>query len=599
MTFELSAGVSSRSGHEWAVSVETSPARIGPSLGRLWRRTAGESGQAPASVDGDLESHVAQARALRLSESLAWRAESAAGGPMDGAIYRAPEGWLVLCRRSAAGSGALARLALVYSALARSRDAVIFTDATGTMLGASARWLELYGFCPGDVLGTNVRRINSHQHPRSFFREMFEQLNDPALATWSGELINRGQKGDLVHVSQTITTFFDDAGLVAGYLAITRDLTGHRDLRERLLRTNEELTERLRDQDQLISMTVHDLRSPLQAALGYVDLALQDLEARSVDRAATRLERAHAAGQRMETLIRSLLDAQASRAGRLELSPSRVWVSALLRSEVELHRVHAARKGITIELEQTGPSLPGIFDELRLGEALSNVVVNAIKFSPPGSVLEVRLASSERGEHEIVVDDPGPGIPPEEREAVFDLYFQSRRAQPSGMARQGSGWGLFIARRIIELHGGSIEALESPSGGCRIRMRFASMAGLEEQRPWAAAVVDPDEGLWPSLSALLRDKDLPAFAAHSANELRQLLATERPNLVFAPDGWIELAALVAAARVPATGAERAVFLMAGEGREVRAAAGGSALVRIVRSWFESAPDDPPAERIPR
>jgi PAS domain S-box-containing protein len=590
VVYEKSLSAPSRAAaRRWRLQVESSPERLGRSAEAYWRELiAARALAGPVPPDLGARCAASAAALQRPFESDTFCFASTAGLAIDFSVFRGRRDWVLLCRPARPHSAGLARLAFVYSALARSRDAVVYTDAAGTLLGASERWLALYGFEPLDVLGENPRVINSRQHPRSFFRDLFTQLVDPAIGTWSGEIFNRSKSGDLIQVWQTITTFPDETGAVSGYLGITRDMTAHRELRERLLRTNEELAARLRAQEELLSMTVHDLRSPLHAALGFIELARLDIEGRSDGRAAARLDRAREAGERLESLIQSLLDAQRAHSGRLELSASRLWVSSVLRSEVELHRVHAARKKVAIELTQTGPSLPGFFDELRLGEAISNVLANAVKFSPSGGTIRVRLESCGDGEHEILVDDPGPGIPDADREAVFQLYYQAGLDARPASERGGSGWGLYIARRVVELHGGELVALDSPEGGCRMRLRFRSLPGVWERRPWAAVVFDPAEEIWAELSAKLLESGTPVLASHSFEDLGMLVEKELPNLVFAPAGEIDAAALRGRVSSAAGGgSEPAVVCMARSpsGLVVVEASGPPALVETVLRAF--------------
>lgn len=570
----------------WTLSVEPSPERLASAAARFWQELMTARGRSEP-VPSDLGDRCfASAAALkRPFESETFCFASPHGPALDLSIFRARHDWVLLARPSRPHAAGLARLSHVFSALARSRDAVVYTDAAGTLLGASERWMALYGFVPLDVLGENPRVINSRQHPRSFFRDLFSQLIDPEVGTWSGEIFNRSKSGELIQVWQTITTFLDESGAVSGYLGITRDMTAHRDLREGLLRANEELAARLRAQEELLSMTVHDLRSPLHATLGFIELAQMDLAASGGGRAAERLERARDAAERLESLIRSLLDAQRAHSGRLELAPSRLWVSAVLRSEVELHRVHAARKKVTIELAQAGPALPGFYDELRLGEAISNVLGNAVKFAPAGSTIQVRLEGSATGEHEILIDDEGPGIPPADREAVFQLYFQSGVDARPAHERKGSGWGLYIARRVLELHRGELVALDAPRGGCRMRLRFRSLDGVWDRAPWVALVFDPAEEIWAELSARLRELEIPVLASHSLADLRLLVEKELPNVVLAPEGIIGLAELREQSRASAAGGgEPAVMLLARtlSGLAVSASGGPPALVENVR-----------------
>ena len=572
----------------WVRTVAASAHEVAASAAAFWQTLSTHDLPAENAPAGLLEGCSRSALALRPYEAEVFRVASEAGLAVDVSIYRGPTDWVLMCRRSQSHSQGLARLAFVYSSLARSRDAVVFTDAAGTLLGASQQWLGLYSFSHLDVLGQNPRLINSRQHPRSFFRDLYAQLVDPEIGTWSGEIFNRGKSGDLIQVSQTITMFPDETGAVSGYLGITRDMTAHRDVRERLLRSNEELGARLRAEDELLSMTVHDLRSPLHATLGFLELAHGDVAAGAAERALLRLERAREAAERMEVLIQSLLDAQRARSGKLELALQRTWVSSLVRSEVELHRVHAARKGIAIELQQSGPALPGYFDELRLSEAISNLLANAVKFSPAGSTIRVRHAGTEAGEHEIEIDDQGPGIPLADREAVFELYFQSATKGQVTIERKGSGWGLFIAKRVVELHGGELAALDSPGGGCRMRMSFRTRAEAWSERPWAAAVLDPSEVVWRDLSATLRDRELPTLAAHSLAELTALAASELPNVIFVAAGAAGLARVAEATALPAgSPAATPLFVIepSAEGLKLLEASGPSRLVETVRGWF--------------
>jgi|CXWL01.1.fsa_nt_gi PAS domain S-box-containing protein len=453
----------------------------------------------------------------------------------DLVAFRTTDGILLQARLAKAQTAGLDQLAMVYSSLARSRDAVVFTDASGTLLGASARWCALYGFHPRDVLGANPRVINSRQHPRSYFRDLWLSLTDRKVGTWSGELVNRGCSGDLVTVWQTITTFRDGQGAIAGYLGITRDMTAYRELRDRLARSNRELRERGQRNEEVLAMTVHDLKSPLLALVGFVDLAARQVAQTPQPEIAEYLARAKDAGRRMETLIHTILDAEQARSGHFELAPTRVSVRSLVRAEIDLHRAHAGRQGVTITLAEEGPVLPTFADELRLAEALANVLSNAIKFSPTDGTVRVSHRSDAIGNHEIVVEDDGPGIPLDERQQVFDLLYQADGGRASVRGRRGSGWGLFIARQVMTLHDGSIAAETAAGGGCRMVLRFGPLWRLWDSRPWAVAVFDPDESLWPQVVRAL-GRGLPVFAAHREAELLELGNHELPNIILHPPG---------------------------------------------------------------
>lgn len=494
-----------------------------------WRRILELTAAAPAGPM--LDAIAAAAAAQAPNEARYVRLECGHDRALDVIAFRTAEGLLLLHRPARPHARGLEQLAAVYSALARSRDAVVFTDAGGTLLGTSAPWRALYGFTPEEVLGQNPRVINSRQHPRSYFRDLWLDLTNPKIGTWSGELVNRGKNGDLVTVWQTVTTFRDGEGMISGYLGITRDMTAHRELRDRLANSNRELANDARRHDELLAMTVHDLKSPLHALLGWVDLAGHQAQAGALAEVGPLLARAKDAGRRMELLIHTIVDAQQARIGRFEATPSRLSVRSLVRSEVELHRAYAGRQELRLELSESGPVLPTFGDELRLAEAIANVLANAIKFSPAGGTIRVEHRSDAAGNQEVAIEDDGPGIPPDEREQVFELLYQSRGVATASQ-RRSSGWGLYIAHEVMLLHDGTIRAEAGSSGGCRMVLRFAPLWRVWRARPWAVAVFDPHETVWPRIAAASSRRHLPVFVAQRPEQLLAIGQHELPNVVI-------------------------------------------------------------------
>jgi PAS domain S-box-containing protein len=270
--------------------------------------------------------------------------------------------------------GRLGELALVYSTLARSRDAVVFTDVSCTLLGASPRWRGIYGYQIDEILGGNPRLINSRLHPRSFFQELWQDLTRADLGTWSGELVNRKRNGELVSVWQTITAFHGPDEPIVGYLGIARDLTSYREIQDRLLRGTQDLERQGRLKDEQLTTVVHDIKAPLQGIIGHLELAIEGLGTARQAWMTTHLESARGAARRLDTLVRSLLDLRQSESGRLRLEIGRISVRTLLRASVELQAAWAARKNVTFELREEGRSRPAFADGMRIEEAIANVL---------------------------------------------------------------------------------------------------------------------------------------------------------------------------------------------------------------------------------
>jgi signal transduction histidine kinase len=240
----------------------------------------------------------------------------------------------------------------------------------------------------------------------------------------------------------------DELGVLARAITITA---------ADLVRANAELARSVHARDEFLSIASHELKTPLTA----LRLQLQNGQRRWADRHAEPAPPWIAAAlrqlDRLEALVAELLDLARIRSGRFLLRPERVDVSELVRGIAERMREVLARAGNTLAVEvEEGIVLE--CDPARVEQVLANLVANAGQHAP-GTQVVVR-ASARGGRASLQVEDAGPGIPEDARERVFEPY-----EKVDGGSGQGLGLGLFIARQIVEAHGGSISAGAAPSGG--------------------------------------------------------------------------------------------------------------------------------------
>jgi signal transduction histidine kinase len=214
----------------------------------------------------------------------------------------------------------------------------------------------------------------------------------------------------------------------------------------------------LRSRDEMVGVVSHDLRNPV-AAVKMLSRTL--LRGDGGDEADSRksLELIAQAAEQMDALIRDLLDVNRLDAGKLAIEPVAVDPSALLTDSLQTLRPLVDEKGIHLDM-QIESGLPKVMaDRERIQQTLSNLVGNAIKFSPSGSKIVV-LARKDSDGVVFSVLDSGKGISPDQLPRVFDRYWQSSRTD-----RQGAGLGLAIAKGIIETHGGKIWIESKPGEG--------------------------------------------------------------------------------------------------------------------------------------
>jgi signal transduction histidine kinase len=260
------------------------------------------------------------------------------------------------------------------------------------------------------------------------------------------------------------------AGLVQGLDRLRREeqaARGEADFARRLL---EEQNERLREADQLkdefVALISHDLRTPLTSIMGYLELALEGDELPETERGY--LEVVDRNSQRLLHLVNDLLFVARLEAGEMDLHFDEVDLGELVRQALEEAQPRARAKEIALECETD--SVPAMSaDRGRMFQLLDNLVGNAIKFTPSGGKVAVRL-SREGDVARLEVEDSGIGIAPEDQRRLFDRFF--RAANTRGGQVMGTGLGLYIARAIVEAHGGRIDVRSEIGAGTCFRVEL-------------------------------------------------------------------------------------------------------------------------------
>ncbi|HEY9295324.1 MAG TPA: ATP-binding protein, partial [Phormidium sp.] len=230
---------------------------------------------------------------------------------------------------------------------------------------------------------------------------------------------------------------------------------------------NQELSTLNRVKAEIIANTSHELRTPLTAIMGFSSVLLEECFGKLNYKQKEYVERVYSSGQYLLELINDILDMSRIEAGRLELNPQIVFINEISENVISLIRERAIAQGLSLEVEIASDLEYLVADPIRLKQILINLLSNAVKFTPKGSVgLRVyRSHETVNGcttdEVNFTVWDTGIGIDPSDQVKLFSPFSQIH----TSLSRQfpGTGLGLAIARRLAELHGGSI-TLESRLG---------------------------------------------------------------------------------------------------------------------------------------
>jgi signal transduction histidine kinase len=226
-----------------------------------------------------------------------------------------------------------------------------------------------------------------------------------------------------------------------------------------LARKNEQLLEADRLKDEFVALISHDLRTPLTSIIGYLELTLDDGNLSEEQRGYLGVADRNA--DRLLHLVNDLLFVARLEAGELNLQPSELDLAALVRQSVSEAAPRASAGGIELTCETDG-AVPIQADKGRMFQVLDNLVSNAIKFTPAGGGVNVSVGPSN-GVVQLKVTDTGIGIDEAEQTQLFERFF--RTATVAEQQIPGTGLGLYIARVIVEAHGGSIEVESRPGEG--------------------------------------------------------------------------------------------------------------------------------------
>jgi signal transduction histidine kinase len=232
--------------------------------------------------------------------------------------------------------------------------------------------------------------------------------------------------------------------------ALAADVNRMSDELQRAYRELELVSER---KSEYVTNMSHELRTPLNAIIGFSEVLQEQMFGELNERQLAYVHDVLEAGNHLLSLINDLLDLAKIEAGRMELELSQVAVPPMLQSAVSMHTERAARAGIELCLRSEPEQMTITADERRLRQVVFNLLSNAVKFTPAGGQIDVS-ARADDGHVEIAVADTGPGIPAGDLEGIFEEFEQSG----DGKKVEGTGLGLPLSRKLVELHGGRLWA---------------------------------------------------------------------------------------------------------------------------------------------
>lgn len=337
-------------------------------------------------------------------------------------------------------------------------------DMVHDRLHASENLLRLLGLPGSELVPLTHEEFTRCVHPddrRRIKQALYQSIAGHSFFKVNFRVLRPG--GEVVHMFSQAHIELDTEGLPWRMRGTCHDVTETRLAQERAERMLAQANEAIRVREDVLSIVSHDLKNPLASANLGIQLLVRQLRDRPENAG---LARTAATVQRsidnMKILIQCILDIGKMESGTFSVLATPLETSDILASVDAVMQPIAREKGVELRVEQ-GTAKVVLAERARMMQVLLNLAGNAVKFTPAGGHVMIHTEEKEQ-ELWFVVEDDGPGIKPEQRPRVFERHWQARTTSSAG-----NGLGLYIAKGIVEAHGGKIE-LDSDSGrGCRFR----------------------------------------------------------------------------------------------------------------------------------
>ncbi len=406
---------------------------------------------------------------------------------------------------------------------------------------------KLFGICPGSFDGSYEMFLNCiHPQDRNLVIDAVTHALENKV-DYQQEFRVVWADGSIHWMTDRGRFFYDASGTAIRATGIVLDITDRREREAALQKYADGVTQAYRLQDEFLSIASHELRTPLNAVLGWTQL----LRRYNFDEATRnqRLETIERSLKRQQQLIEQILDTSRLVAGQMQLVSSVVDLKAVIESVINSACLSASAKSISLNslLDYCPQGVLG--NEKRLHQLIWNLISNAIKFTPVGGQVDVRLevVNEDAAYAQITVSDTGQGISPDFIPYIFEPFRQEDGS--TSRLHQGAGLGLTIVRQLVELHGGRVKAKspgigqgatfivqlplvrKNPSGDSSSSSSSSSAfhGSLDGLR---VLVVDDDEDSLDLLVTLLEYEGAAVSVATSALQALQFLNQNKPDVLI-------------------------------------------------------------------
>jgi PAS domain S-box-containing protein len=353
--------------------------------------------------------------------------------------------------------------------------AIFMLDPNGIVMSWNKGAEKFKGYKPNEIIG---------KHFSTFYLQKDKDNKKPEkeleIAKKHGRVEDEDWRirkdGSKFWANVIITALFDRDKKLIGFAKVTRDLTDRKRQEDELSNTNmllkqqqEELKQLNQSKDEFISLASHQLRTPATAVKQLLGLLLEGFQGELTDLQMHTLQRSYESNERQIAIINSLLQVAQLDAGKVILQKKIVSLDAMVEGIIEEQSNSFSLRNQTVTFDRGAEGTDAGIDAKYFRMALENLIDNASKYTPEGGAVHVATKQTD-DELIVTVQDTGVGIPEAEMPRLFEKF--NRITNDLTHKVSGSGLGLYWAREIIQLHGGTLEVKSKPGEGTLFTVRI-------------------------------------------------------------------------------------------------------------------------------
>lgn len=336
-------------------------------------------------------------------------------------------------------------------------DAMVLSDVDGNVITANPAYFELYGYPPEEIINKEFSIIFPEEEREAalrLYKKIFMTGDLPEVVEATIQRYDGTRR-----IVESRAQFIYEDGAKSALLSIVRDITDRKLAEQKLqaahnelIETNKALKQANADQKDILGIVAHDLKNPLGLIKNLSKILLHEANGNVLIEEIS--QQIFSTSENIMRLITELLEMTKIDSGKISLHREKTALCVLVKNIIAVNQAGAAQKGQQI-IAMLEENCHVQIDATLIRQAVDNLISNAIKFSPRGKEIFVRV-ESDKNFVRVVVADQGPGLSDEDKEKIFGK-FQKLSAMPTA-DEPSSGLGLYLVKRIIELHGGKISA---------------------------------------------------------------------------------------------------------------------------------------------